>query len=178
MEFSRRTALLVAGISLLAGLTGCPVPLSKDIQLVVTGMDAVGKALLAMPGLSAEQKSNITQAVASMDAAAKKLSEATPTVTTPAPSDVATIVSLVNSIISVAATIPGLPLPVSAGLAAASVLLPIIEAAAGLPPTPAAPPPPGSAAAARYVPPVTAVLDPDEARAILQKLGAAQQSAR
>jgi hypothetical protein len=176
MEVSRRTALLASGGFLILALTGCPVPLSKDIQLVVAGMDAVGKALLAMPQLSVEQKSAITQALAALDAVAKKLTETTPTITTPPPSDVETIVSLVNSIINVAATVPGLPPSVSLGLAAASVLLPVIETAAGLPPPPAAPPPPAYAAAARFVPPPTVVLQPDEARAILSKLVAAQQS--
>lgn len=73
MEPSRRTALLASGGLPLLAHTGRPVPLSKDIQLVVAGMDAVGKALLAMPQLSAEQKSTITQALAGLDAAAKNL---------------------------------------------------------------------------------------------------------
>jgi hypothetical protein len=122
----------------------------------------VGNALLALPTLSAAQKAQITQLIAAIQQAVAKIDVTAPTISPQTTNDVRAFVQLCNSLITsastIVATIPGIPPAISIGLAAAAVLLPIIESALNIPHIETVPPSP--------------LLTPDEARDVLKRLSA------
>ncbi len=163
----RRFAHLVAAFALsdFAGCTTTPGASARDVQTVDLGLDAVVKVILLVPALSKGTRATLTDARAAMDAATKRIVAGSKS----SNSDRQAFVKAVNAIIAAAAQVPGLPLTVSIGLGAASVLLPLIERAFGLLPlSTAIDSSPLSLATAE------SVMTPDQARDVLGKLATQQ----
>lgn len=122
---SRRAALLSCG-SAIVGLTGCVgVSGGNDVPLITNSIDAIAKAILALPGLSAQLKSEITTALSALDAAGKAISGSMPT---SFPSEVQTFLTAVKAVLAIVDLIPGLPPWVTVAAAAVTALLPAISA--------------------------------------------------
>jgi len=170
MDTSRRSFLgVAASISAAAMLTACAAlnpnnTPQQNLSLVVSDVSAIaaafGKALpqIQALNLNADVRTMIDASVADLQAVAKAVSMAASSTTAEQPL-IQKIETDVNAIINGLAGVP-LPIPLSSIIQAATVLLPIIEAAVNL--AVSAP----AKARAMAVP-----MSPDEARAILRLNG-------
>jgi len=160
MTLSRRTLLATASLIPLAACAGATADLSQvitDVGLIASGLQG------ALPSLVGSAGASVIAQITGWIADLQPIAAAIGGVTTVAGAQplVTQIETILNSIVSLAATFT-LPTPFGPALAAAAVLLPIIEAAVNLL-VPAA-----SAAVHRYATAMT----PAQARAVLAQAAA------
>lgn len=105
---------------------------ARNASILATGLQTSVNLMADNPaiGMSEGTREKLQTALAGIRAASVALAE-TSSVDDARPL-VLRLTEYANTIISTAAMIPGLPTPVSAGLAAASILLPVIQIAVGM----------------------------------------------
>ena len=148
----RSTALVpVAAVVACAGQTaaGLPAQLLSDVQTLASGVAGILPTLGAVAGIPAATVSQVGGDIAELQQAAGTLSGVA--TTTAAQPVVQQIEGYVNAIVGIAAPLLAAT-PAGPILAAATVLLPVIEAAVGLVLPPSAPPAAVAAAASQMTP--------------------------
>ncbi len=144
---NRRTFLLgTTALPLSAcGLKLSPVVIgviATDVSIVAAGMQSVLRALTSIPGVPAAIVASVGTYVAGIQSVAAAIASV------PAGSPATTVADklkiiegFVNAIIAALAALAFIPPPISTYLVAASILLPVVEAAAGLVASMLSPPP-------------------------------------
>jgi hypothetical protein len=152
-------------LTLLAGttaLTACVSnttldAIASDITDIAQGFLGVTPIIAAIPGLASSALASISDAVGNLQQIAEKVRQAVSTIA--AQPLVQQVETNLNAIIAVLANVPALPPVIQVVLQAATILLPLIEAAVNL----VIPPRLAARAAATH-------MSPDQARAVLRSL--------
>ena len=155
--FLRFSLALLPAFALVActGGTITPAQIASDAQVLIAGLNSAVPAILAASNVPPATVAAIQQDMVLAQGAAATLSQVVAGQAAPA-SAVSTLVTAVNDIVQTTTTPPlslAIPAPYESALVAAGVLLPVIEAEAGILPT----------AAKATVSPIT----PNQARLIL-----------
>lgn len=116
------------------------IPIStiiSDVQLIAGGVQSTVSTLAFLPGINPTMLTNVNTALGALQTTLAALQTAT--TATAAQPLLQQIDAAINAIVGAVAGIPGLPFEVTLALDAASILLPIIEAAVNqvITPTPA-----------------------------------------
>lgn len=164
-------ALAPAAAALLAGCSSLPWFSNSSVQQAATDMSTIATAfknilpqLGTVQGISASLVAEAGTIVADLQSLAAQVAQAASTAA--AQPQVQQFEADLNALVAALAGLP-LPPPISTALAAAAVLLPVIEAAVGmLVPPPAPAPTPAPAPVAGAAPRMT----PDQARSYLKSL--------
>lgn len=153
----------IAALAMLASVTACTnssqvdnravAVVAQDVAIIANGLKGALPALAVAAKIPAENMASINQAITSLETLSSVVASAAST--TQALPAIQQVETDVNAIVAALVGIPGLPTNVTLALAAAQVLLPVIETSVGM----IVPPPAPTAHA--YA------LSPEDARAIL-----------
>jgi hypothetical protein len=159
----RRRVLAIGSLAGLLPLAACaggqlPTPsigvVANDVKIIATGLQGVMNQLgaLSVPGLTPQVLNTCQTSLAGLQTCAAAIANASSAVD--AKPTVEQVEGYVNAFVGALAVLP-LPAPVNTALVAATILLPVIEAAVGL--------------AISNAPPAT--MTPDQARSALATTG-------